>query len=87
MEPITTAAAKITIARALWEAAGAAGVSAVAITVTGDEVGIIVTLLTLIVGLVAWAVRIQVTVQNQGDLLARMDRRVEKIADHLGVIE
>jgi hypothetical protein len=85
MEPITVA--KVSIARALGELGVWASVSAVALTMTTEEVGLGVTVFSLFVGIVVWAVRIQVTVQNQGTLIERMDRRLEKIADHIGVVE
>ena len=88
MDPLTTiTAAKITAGQVAREVVMAAGVSVLAFSMTTQEVGVAITALTIAGGVVIWAVRVQSTVQNLGAAFEKMDRRIEKIADRLGVVE
>jgi hypothetical protein len=85
MEPITIA--KISVGRALTEVGAYAGVSAFALTMTTAEVGIAVTVVGGVIGIVVWLVRLEGRINLQGAVLERVDKRTERLAEHMGVVE
>jgi len=86
MEPITVAA-KVSVVRALGEAGAYAGVSAFALTMTSEEVGLAVTIIGALLGGVIWLVRLEGRINTLTVVLERVDTRTEKLADKMGVVE
>ncbi|MGE3175926.1 MAG: hypothetical protein AB7O32_00535 [Vicinamibacterales bacterium] len=84
MEPILT---KVSLARALVELVAYAGTSAVALTMSTAEVGIAVTVVGGVIGVVVWLVRLEGRINTQAEILTRVDRRTERLAEHMGVVE
>lgn len=76
----------ITIGRAVGELATYAGVSAVALTMTTPELGIAVTLIGGVVGVIVWLVRLEGRINTQGEILARVEAHVSEIAKSRGAV-
>lgn len=78
---------KLSVWRTLSEGAGALGISVVAFTFTTEDIGVGITLATLVLGVVVWLVRLEGRLGTQTELLAKIDRRIDRIADHIGSVE
>lgn len=83
MEPLT----KLSIGRVALEFAGWAGVSTVALTVSTEEVALVVSLGGLLLGAVVWLVRLEGRINMLTAILERVEQHVEVLARHHGVPE
>jgi len=83
IEPVT----KLSLLRIVSEAGVVFGASVFALTMTTEEVGIGLTVVLAAIGIVVWLVRLEGRINTHGEILARLDRRMERLADHMGVPE
>lgn len=78
---------KLSVWRAVTEGLGAMSISVLAFTFTTEDIGVGITLATLVVGVVVWLVRLEGRLATQSELLEKIDRRIDRIADHIGSLE
>lgn len=67
--------------RVVGEVATYAGVSAYALTMTTPELGIAVTVIGGVIGVIVWLVRLEGRINTHGEILARVEAHVSKLAD------
>lgn len=72
---------KVSIGRAVWELAAYTGVSVYAFTMTTPELGVAVTAIGGVVSVIVWLVRLEGRINTQGEILARVEAHVSRIAD------
>jgi len=69
--------APVSVGRAAGELAVYAGASTFALTMTTPELGIAVTVIGGVIGVIVWLVRLEGRINTQGEILLRLERHLE----------
>lgn len=75
--------AKISISRAVAEVSAYAGISTYAITMTTPELGLAITILGGVIGIIVWAVRLEGRLNTQEEVLKQRLNTQDVILNHL----
>ena len=71
----------VSVGRAVGELATYAGVSVYAFTMTTPELGVAVTIIGGVIGVIVWLVRLEGRINTQGEILSRVEANLKQLAN------